>query len=421
MIMKKIALLVVATTFVISGFAQNVKIVNAKNYLRDFSESKDIESLNKAKENIDLASAHADTKDQAKTQTLKAQVYLTIFDNNRRLETEKLMTSITDPGKRDLAAYQAVSTAPLGEAYTACLASKTLDTKGNYTAEVANYITNIAIHYENKAVADYNAKKYAEALPSFEKAYEIKGSKDTLTLANCALVADRAAIYDKAKMYYQKMIDAKLGYGNTYSSLVNVYLNMKDSVGAMEVLKKGRAMYPNDINLVITETNYFLKTNNSKEALNNLNIALAAKPNDANLYLVRGNIYDNLANPKDAANKDVEKPKDYENLMKMAETDYKKAIELKPDYFDALYNLGVLYNNHGVALSKVADQITDNAKYKTANEIATAEFSKALPILEKALQVNPKDKNTMYALKQIYARTQQPEKVKEINEKLKNN
>lgn len=479
MIMKKIALLVVATIFVICGFAQNVKIVNAKNYLRDFNESKDIESLNKAKENIDLAAAHADTKDQAKTQTLKAQVYLTIFDNNRRLETEKLTvigkkkeaiiaqfgqpknTVITTdasgatelleypnfnfyigskgtvvsvqeitangakqefgPSKIDLASYQNTSTAPLAEAYAACLLSKTLDTKGNYASEVANYIANIAIHYDNKAIADYNAKKYADALPSFEKSYEIKGSKDTLTLANCALVADRAAIYDKAKMYYQKMIDAKLGYGNTYSSLVNVYLNMKDSVGAMEVLKKGRAMYPNDINLVITETNYFLKTNNSKEALNNLNIALAAKPNDANLYLVRGNIYDNLANPKDAANKDVEKPKDYENLMKTAETDYKKAIELKPDYFDALYNLGVLYNNHGVALSKVADQITDNAKYKTANEIATAEFSKALPILEKALEVNPKDKNTMYALKQIYARTQQPEKVKEINEKLKNN
>ena len=46
--MKKIAILFVATTLVINGFAQNVKIVNAKNYLRDFSESKDIESLNKS-------------------------------------------------------------------------------------------------------------------------------------------------------------------------------------------------------------------------------------------------------------------------------------------------------------------------------------------------------------------------------------
>jgi len=419
--MKKIALLVVVTAAVFGGFAQNVKIVNAKNYLRDFSESKDIESLNKAKENIDMAATNPDTKDQAKTQTLKAQVYITIFDNNRRLETEKLMSTITDPSKRDLVAYQNTSTAPLEEAYAACLASKTLDTKGNYTSEVATYITNIASHYENKAISDYNGKKYAEALPSFEKAYEIKGSKDTLTLGNCALVADRAANYEKAKLYYQKMIDNKQGYGNTYSSLVNVYLMMKDSVGAMEVLKKGRTAYPNDINLVITETNYFLKTNNSKEALNNLNIAITAKPKDANLYLVRGNIYDNLANPKDAANKDMEKPKNYDDLMKSAEADYKKAIELKPDYFDALYNLGVLYNNHGVMYNKMADEIIDNAKNKAANDLATAEFTKALPILEKALEMNPKDRNTMYALKMIYARTQQPDKVKAMNDRLKNN
>ena len=418
---KKTVIFFIATAFAINGFAQNVKIVNAKNYLRDFAESKDIESLNKAKENIDLAAAHPDTKELAKTQTLKAQVYMTIFENSLRLETEKIMTVITDPNKRNLAAYQAASSAPLAEAYAGCLASKTFDAKGNYTSEVNDYIAKIASHYENKAIADYNAKKYSDALPSFEKAYEINGAKDTTTLGNCALVADRAAIFDKAKLYYQKMIDNKQGLGNTYSSLVNVYLMMKDSVGAMEILKKGRTAYPNDINLVITETNYFLKTNNSKEALNNLNIAIGAKPTDANLYLVRGNIYDNLANPKDASNKDMEKPKEYDNLMKSAETDYKKAIELKPDYFDALYNLGVLYNNHGVVLNKIADQITDNAKYKTANDLALAKFTNALPVLEKALELNPKDKNTMFALKQIYARTQQPDKVKEINERLKNN
>ena len=57
------------------------------------------------------------------------------------------------------------------------------------------------------------------------------------------------------------MIDTKQGKGATYSSLVNVYLMMSDTAGGMDVLKKGRLAYPNDINLVISETNYFLKTN----------------------------------------------------------------------------------------------------------------------------------------------------------------
>ncbi|MGZ6539924.1 MAG: tetratricopeptide repeat protein, partial [Bacteroidia bacterium] len=412
--------LLIATMPVLTGFSQTVKLVNTINYLRDFNNSHELESLTKAKENIDLASANPDTKDMAKTQKLRAEVYVTIFENDLRTETDKLMTTITDPNKRNLAAYQNTSSASLAEALTACNTGKPLDTKGNYTSDFANFTAKIASYYENKAIGDYNAKRYAEALPSFEKAYEINGPKDTTTLSNCALVADRGAVYDKAKIYYQKMIDNKQGYGNTYSALVNVYLMMKDTVGGMDVLKKGRAAYPNDINLVITETNFFLKTNNSKEALNNLNIAIAAKPADANLYLVRGNIYDNLANPKDPAGKELPKPKDYDDQLKMAETDYKKAIELRPDYFDALYNLGVLYNNHGVSLNKQADQITDNAKFKEANDKATAEFSKAMPVLEKALEVNPKDKGTMYALKQIYARMQLLDKLKSINEKLKN-
>jgi tetratricopeptide (TPR) repeat protein len=576
--MKKIALFLIAAAPVFTAVAQPSKLVNTINYLRDFNSSHEIESLTKAKENIDLASANPETKDMAKTQKLRAEVYVTIFDNDLRLETEKLnvigkkkeeiiklygqplnIVTTTDvqgaselldyknfyfyigskgtvisakeitttgqksefsPNKINLLAYQSASSASLSEAYTACIYGKSVDTKGNYTSDFTTFTTRIASHYENKAIADYNAKKYADALPSFEKAYEINGAfsksnssfdvtyseenggtaqitgvsvgwstsffarkgallsisaqvkkgnavtaviyvnnqiykkltstgdfvaasvngtleadanikyavygngivsaEDTTTLANCALVADRGAIYDKAKLYYQKMIDINQGFGNTYSSLVNVYLMMKDTVGGMDMLKKGRVAYPNDINLVITETNYFLKTNNSKEALNNLNIALTAKPKDANLYLVRGNIYDNLANPKDAAGKDMEKPKDYNEKLKLAESDYQKAIELKPDYFDAMYNLGVLYNNHGVALNKIADKITDNAKYKEANDLATAEFSKALPVLEKALEVNPKDRNTMYALKQIYARMQLLDKLKAMNEKLKN-
>jgi tetratricopeptide (TPR) repeat protein len=196
---------------------------------------------------------------------------------------------------------------------------------------------------------------------------------------------------------------------------MNAYLMAKDTTGGMDVLKKGRAAYPNDVNLLISETNYYLKTNQSVAALSNLTQAIAAKPADANLYLVRGNIYDNLANPKDESGKELEKPKDYDEKFKNAEADYKKAIELKPDYFDALYNLGALYNNQGVAVSKMADKITDQKKYEAELKRAGDAFNNALPVLEKALEVNQTDKNTMYALKQIYSRTQQLDKLKALN------
>jgi tetratricopeptide (TPR) repeat protein len=43
----------------------------------------------------------------------------------------------------------------------------------------------------------------------------------------------------------------------------------------------------------------------------------------------------------------------------------------------------------------------------------------SLPYLEKALELNPTDYNTLFSLKQIYSRTGQVEKYNEVNDKLK--
>lgn len=415
--MKKSISLLVLLVPVVMGYSQRSKEVNAISYFRDYNETKDTVSLRKAKENIDLASGHEDTKEKASVQVTKGQIYLTLYETKERAQEDKLM-NIADPGLRTLTALQNTPTTDLEIASKALRKGKELDVKGNYTKEV-KLLLNVKIYFDNTGRANFNAKKYPQALNAFENAYELAEANDTTLLYFCATAADLAKDYPKAVKYYQKMLEAKQGGGATYSSLMNVYFEMKDSAAGIDVLKKGRQSYPNDPNLLISETNYFLRVNKSQDALNNLNLALQSKTNDPNLYLVRGNIYDNLANPKDASGKDLEKPKDYINLLGLAETDYKKAIELKPDYFDALYNLGVLYNNQGVELNKQADKITDQKKYQAANAKANEQFANAMPVLERALQLNPQDRNTMVALRQIYMRMQLDDKLKAINEKLK--
>ncbi len=121
-------------------------------------------------------------------------------------------------------------------------------------------------------------------------------------------------------------------------------------------------------------------------------------------------MYDNLSNPKDAKGKELEKPKNADENMALAEADYKKSLELKPDYFDALYNLGALYYNKGVNMANKANTITDQKKFESEIVKANDEFTKAIPILEKALSLNDKDKATMLALKNIYYRMQMKEK-----------
>ncbi|HEX8517830.1 MAG TPA: tetratricopeptide repeat protein [Bacteroidia bacterium] len=416
--MKRIVLMIAVCVSFMNANAQSAKVVSAWKYLKDYTESQDPDYIAKAKEAIDLASANPDTKEQAKTQVYRGQIYMELFRRSLKQEMDKKKDP--DPKKNEVAAFQAVSTNDLFTAYDAFAKAKTLDTKGNYSSEINKGIGEITVYTSNKAVYDYNAKNYSAALTSFEKAYEISGSKDTATLQNLAITADRAGNYDKAKEYYTKMADQKVGRAGTYVQLMNVHMNMKDTVGAMEVLKKGRTAFPSDINLLLNETDFYIKSNKSAEALENLNQAIKAKPADHILYFARGNMYDNLSNPKDAKGKELEKPKDAAEKMKLAEADYKKALELKPDYFDALYNLGALYYNNGVNLGNKANTITDQKKYEVEIKAANEEFNKAVPILEKALTINDKDKATMLALKNIYYRLLMKEKGDAMKEKLKN-
>jgi tetratricopeptide (TPR) repeat protein len=414
--MKRIVFAAVAVVLMTSVKAQSSKVVSANNYLKEYMRENDTVSLRKAKESIDLASENPDTKDLPKTQYYRGQIYFALFQSNLRTATEK--SKDPDPKKKEAQGFVNVPVAELNTAYEAFSKAKVLDVKGNYTSELTKGINDVHIYFANKAIYDYNSKNYAAALSSFEKAFEITGSKDTLTLNNLAISAERAGNNEKAKEYYGKMAELKVGGPGTYIQLANTYLNLKDTTAGMETYKKGRSIYPNDINLLRNETDLYIRSNKMNEALSNLNQAIKAQPTDQILYFARGNMYDNLANPKDSKGKDLERPADWEEKLKMAEADYKKALELKPDYFDALYNLGALYYNNGVNLSNKANTISDQKRFEGEIKKANEEFTKAIPVLEKALSVNGKDVGTMTALKNIYYRMQMKEKGDAMKEKL---
>lgn len=416
-LMKKLSVFVLVLTQMVSGFAQKSKAYDAISLYRDYQSSKDAASLTKAKENIDLAAAHPETQESAKVQVTKGQIYLSLYELSKDSKDKELSKTVSDINQRGFQLFEQTPTADLDVAYEAFTKAKSLDAKGDFANEL-KAIKNIGVYYDNTGRSLLNSKKYPTALASFEKAYKIAEGTDSTLLYFCAVSSEYSGENEKAKMYYQKMIEAKYDRDATYSSLFTVCLNLKDTACALDAMSKGRAKYPNNMNMVIQEANYYLRTNNSPKALNNLNIVLTAKPNDANMYLVRGNIYDNMANPKDAYGKDLPRPAEYDNYIAKAETDYQKAIELKPSNFDALYNLGVLYNNRGVLYTKLADDILDNAQNSAMNAKATEQFQKAMPVLEKALSLSPNDAATMMALKQIYARLQLLDKHKEISEKL---
>jgi tetratricopeptide (TPR) repeat protein len=221
------------------------------------------------------------------------------------------------------------------------------------------------------------------------------------------LSAKKAGKYDKA-IEYLKMAQ-KLNYGKTdkdkilvYKLLAETYKENKDTAKYISTLKKGIEKYPSVSSLLIPDViNFYLAKKQNDEALNYLNKAIQQDPKNPTYYYARGNLYELTLGKLDSA-----------------EADYKKAIELKEDYFDAIYSLGAMYYNRGVDILKKADNEQDNTKYEKMKKEAMDMFKKALPHLEKAHEMNPDDLNPMISLKAIYYRLGQLDKYEKIKKEL---
>ncbi|MFM1930882.1 MAG: hypothetical protein RL226_185, partial [Bacteroidota bacterium] len=157
--------------------------------------------------------------------------------------------------------------------------------------------------------------------------------------------------------------------------------------------------------LIIEELNIYLRTGNFAAAQENLQLAAEQDPTNEVLFFSMGSVYDNLGKSEEAI------------------VAYKKALELKSDYFDANYNLGALYFNQGVAKVNEANDVppSQTKRYKMLMDEANAIFALALPYLESAHRVNPTDKDTMRSLSSIYARTGDDAKLSDIKKKLEGN
>ena len=186
--MKRILIVLIAA-MPVAGFAQSAKVTTAVMNYRDYNNTKDFASLQKAKDAIDLATNHEDTKGEAKTWKYRGDIYLAMFESTMKSETDKLV-DITDANKKTMAAYQVTPSNDLDAAQEAYRKVIELDKKNIYTSDSKNALSRCAVHYQNKGIALYNAKSYTEAIPVFENAFTVNsalGSVDTEHGERCNL------------------------------------------------------------------------------------------------------------------------------------------------------------------------------------------------------------------------------------------
>ena len=132
-----------------------------------------------------------------------------------------------------------------------------------------------------------------------------------------------------------------------------------------------------------------------------MKLAVEEDPNNHQLFFALGSSYDELDD------------------FKKAEEAYLEAIDIKSDFYDALYNLGVMYYNRGGDMLNEANNIKDFKKYDHAKKKAENLMLKGLPYIEKCHELDNLDKNILLVLKELYYRNGNNSKYKEISEKLK--
>ena len=225
---------------------------------------------------------------------------------------------------------------------------------------------------------------------------------DTVIIFNAGLAAYNAENYDKAIEYYREA--AKYGYNGakTYSLIANSYQLKNDTLGALEVLKEGFEKYPQDNGILTSMIQMYLDLDKTEEAMKYLQMAIEQDPGNATFNFALGTLYEKQGNEE-----------------KAIET-YKKAIELKDDYFDAYYNLGALYYNKGVQQIEIANSIppNENERYQEELQKANVWFEKALPFMEKSHEIDPEHIMTLESLKNLYYRLKMMDKYNQILEEL---
>ncbi len=390
--MKKVIFILVAILGYISADAQSAKVQSAINYLRNGK-------LDKAKENIDAAMTNPSTMDKAKTWFYYGNVYLNIYMSQEE-------------------AYKNLAPDALEIAWNAYKKTKELDTKEEFKNELQINTLIIAEQFFNKAVGAFEETQYLKARDGFLVSKEINesyGGIDTLSTYYGGIASEYGGDTTGALNMFKTLIDAGYKEPNLYASMANIYKGLKQYDKGLEVSALGRKLFPEDFNIIISETNLYLANGNSEMAIKDLQLALEKTQDNPTIYFAVGVQYNIISDDTTKA----------ENVRQesflMAEKSYLDAIRLDENYYDANYNLGALYVNKVASIIEKANALPlGDPGYDPLKKEADDMLRKAIPYLEKAASLNLEDKNALISLKEIYARLGMYDKLKEVDAKLQN-
>lgn len=225
----------------------------------------------------------------------------------------------------------------------------------NYFETAINIIPDSTDAYKNLAFVYINTREYDKAAEPLKKLKDKEKSVESYQFLG-------EILYEQGNQLKENDSTAAMNYYNE----------------AINVLEEGRKIYPNEPKILLALSNSYIAANKLDVAKDVFKAGVEAEP--GNKYY-RYNYGVLLLGAEEYAE---------------AEKQFVKAIEIDPDYENALYNLGVTYVKWGTHLNELADQ-----KGETSEEYKV-KYQMALPHLEKVTQMKSDDAVLWELLGKVY-------------------
>lgn len=250
---------------------------------------------------------------------------------------------------------------------------------------------------------DYNAAKYADALTNFSGALQTSAFMnakgwtnlkiDTTSTLYAGISAEKAGRKDTAAVYYGRLAEAKISNINgsnmveIYKWLVDYYNQKKNEANTAKFLALAKEQFPEDLFWPTTELDN-LREKGKKDSL-------FAKYEEITSHFTKNHLFffnyglELYQYASDTSS--GKRPANADELIKKAQVNLSKALELQPDYPQAALVLGQISYNAGVDLQGQTKTIKgskpEDIKKRADLRIAAGKkFDEAIPYFEKVDQ-----------------------------------
>ena len=307
-----------------------------------------------------------------------------------------------------------------------------LNKNSKYAAEAKIGLQETINALLTSAQLDQSSQEYLEGSKKIYRGYTLS-KKDTIYLYYAASLAKDGQAYDAAIKHYEELIDVnytgieeefyatkkgtkeeskfdsveernlalkkgeyviprskftKSKKGTILKNMTFIYINNGENEKATLLMKKAREESPDDVSLMYAQAEMYYKSEDMINYKKIINEVIINDPNNPDLYYNLG-----VASAK---NDEKEAALNY----------YTKAIELNPDYIEALINKAQLILDGESAIVEEMNALgTSNADYDKYDLLKKEKddiYREALPYLESASKLRPESLDIVRTLKGIY-------------------